>query len=81
MVRTAPEPTPYLLDRFERRLLQLRMRRQPEIVVRRQIDDRLVIEGRVRLGLAVEHAQLAIEALLLQRFRARAEGMRADRFA
>ena len=50
----------------ERRLAQLRMRRQAEIVVRREIDDRLVIEGRVRALLALEDAQLAIEALLLQ---------------
>ena len=55
-----------LLDRVERGLLQLRMRRQAEIVVRRQIDDRLVIVGGVRFGLAFEDAQLSIQSLLLQ---------------
>ena len=79
MVRTAPEPTPNVSNRVERGLLQLRMRRQAEVVVRRQVDDRLVIVGRVRLGLAFEDAQLAIQALLLQRRRVRCRGMRADR--
>ena len=37
---------------FERRLAQLRVRRQSEIVVGREIDDRLVIERRVSLLLA-----------------------------
>ena len=66
MVRTDPEPAPYFAHGLERRLAQLRVRRQAEIVVRREIDDRLVIEGRVRGLFAFEHAQLAIQALLLE---------------
>jgi hypothetical protein len=54
------------LHRIERRLDQLRMRRQAEIVVRGKIDDRFVIERRVRFGPAFEHAQFSIETLLLQ---------------
>ena len=43
------------------RFAQLRMRGQPEVVVRREVDDLAVIEGRFRLLLAFEDAQGAIE--------------------
>src|SRR5688572_6162943 len=43
------------------------MRGQPKVVVRRQIDDRLVVEGSVSFRPAVQHPQPAIEALLLER--------------
>ena len=56
-----------VLDGVERGLHQLRMRRETEIVVRREIDDRLVVEGRVGFRLAFEDAEPAIKALLLQR--------------
>ena len=49
MVRTAPEPTPYFSTASSAAFTQLRMRRQAEIVVRRQVDHRLVVEGGVRL--------------------------------
>ena len=55
-----------LADGVERGLAQLRVRGEAEIVVRRQVDHRLVVERRVRRGLAFEDAQLAVEALLLQ---------------
>ena len=55
-----------LLNRVERCLLQLRMRRQAEVIVGREIDDRLVIDRRVRLLLPVEHAQMAIEPLVAE---------------
>ena len=67
IVRTEPEPTPNVCDRLERLLPQPRMRRQTEIVVRREIDDRLVVERGVRLLLVVEDAQPAVEVLLLER--------------
>ena len=66
MVRTEPEPTPYFATASSAAFTQLRMRGQAEIVVRRQIDDGLVIEGACALRLALEDAQLAIQALLLQ---------------
>ena len=44
----------------------LAMRREPEIVVRRKVDHRFVVERGVCGGLAFEYAQLAIQALLLE---------------
>src|SRR5258706_7191459 len=41
---------------------------QPKVIVRREIDDLPVVVSRVRLLLALQHAQPAIEALGLQRF-------------
>ena len=67
MVRTEPDPTPNAPQRVERALAQLRVRRQSEIVVRGQIDDRAVVDRGARLLLAVEHAQPAIESLVAQR--------------
>jgi hypothetical protein len=43
------------------------MRRQAEVIVRRQVDDGLVIVRSCGFGLAFEDAQLAIKALLHQR--------------
>ena len=51
---------------LQRSLAQPWMRRQPEVVVRREIDDRLVVERRPRALLLVEDAQAAIESLLLE---------------
>ena len=62
MVRTAPEPDAELARGFERRLAQLGMRRQAEVVVRRQVDDLLAVEGADRRLLVVEHAQLEVGA-------------------
>ena len=47
-------------------LAQPRMRRQAEIVVRRQVDDRFVIDRRVRLLLVLENPQLAVQLLFLE---------------
>ena len=66
IVRTEPVPTPKSLDRLERALTQPRMGRQAEVVVRREVDDRLVIDRGVRFLLVVENPQLAIQLLLLQ---------------
>jgi hypothetical protein len=46
MVRTAPEPAPYLFTCRDRCLLQLRVRGQAEVIVGRQVDDVLAIEAR-----------------------------------
>ena len=43
------------------------MRRQPEVVVRREVDDLPIVERRRRLLLVVEDAEMAVQALLLQR--------------
>jgi hypothetical protein len=55
------------LDRLARPLAQQRVRRQAEVVVRRQVDHRSVIEFRARLLLAVEHTQSAEESLFAKR--------------
>ena len=49
---------------IERAVAQSWMRREPEIVVRRQIDDRAVVDRCMRRLLAVEHAQRAEESLI-----------------
>ena len=66
MVRTDPVPTPSRAIASSAALAETRMRGQSEIVVRREIDDVVMIDGRRRLLLVVEHAQLAVEPLLLQ---------------
>ena len=43
------------------------MRRQSEVVVRREVDDRSMVERRVRLLFVVEDAEAAVEILLLER--------------
>ena len=55
-----------LARRLQRGFAQLGVRRQPEIVVRREIDDLLAVEGAHRRLLVVEHAQLEVGALLLE---------------
>ena len=55
------------LDGFARALAQQRVRGQPEVVVRREVDHRPVIELRPRRLLAVEHAQGSEEPLLAKR--------------
>ena len=62
--RTDPVPTPSVANGLERALAQPRVRGQPEIVVRREVDDRAVVDRRARGLLAVEHAQRAEESLL-----------------
>ena len=66
IVRTDPVPTPNFSIASSAALAQPRMRRQTEIVVRRQVDDRTVVEGGVRLLLVVENAQVAVEVLFFQ---------------
>ena len=56
-----------LLERVERPLPQSRMRRQPEVVVRREVDDLAAVDRRARGLLVVEHAQAAVEPLRLER--------------
>jgi hypothetical protein len=51
---------------FERRLAQFGMRRQPEVIVRGEVDDLLAVEGADRGLLVVEHAQLEVRALGLE---------------
>ena len=65
IVRTEPEPTP-ILDRRDGALDQERMRGQAEIVVRREIDDRLVIEARGGLLAIFKDAQRAMQTLAPQ---------------
>ena len=67
MLRTEPDPTPRSRVAGERRLAQPRMRRQAEVVIRREVDDLAMIERRLRLLLAFENAQVAVEPLLLER--------------
>ena len=66
MVRTAPEPDAVLPGGFQRGFAQLGMRGQAEIIVGREIDDLLAVEGADRRLLVVEHAQLEVSALLLE---------------
>ena len=66
MVRTDPEPTP------NRRVAssaasRSRWRRQPEVVVRRKVDDRTVVDGGVGALVALEHAQTPEQSLRLER--------------
>ena len=70
-----------LLDRFERRLLQLRMRRQAEIVVRRQVDDRLVIEGACAIRACLRGRAACDTDLAASATRVRCRETRGDRFA
>ena len=65
MVRTAPDPTPYLLGRLKRGFAQLGMRRQPKVIVRRKVDDPLAIERALGRLFVFEHAQLEVGALWL----------------
>ena len=51
---------------FERRLAQLGMRGQAEIIVRRKVDDFLAVEGADGSLLVVEHAQAEMRALGLE---------------
>ena len=53
--------------RLHRALTQFRMRRQTQVVVRREIDDRAMVEGRVGLLFTVEDAQATVQSLCLQR--------------
>ena len=52
-----------LLDRRQRLLFEPRVRRQPEVVVRREIDDVAAVDRRARGLPVVEHAQTAVETL------------------
>ena len=67
-VRTAPDPTPYFLRRRHGRFAQLGMRRQPQIIIRRQIDDVLAINGALRRLLVLKHTQIEVRALRLSSF-------------
>src|SRR5690606_6712248 len=60
-------PDAELLDGLDRLRLQPGMRRQPQVVVRRQVDDGLAVEGCGTGLLAVAHAQLPVQPLVLQR--------------
>jgi hypothetical protein len=56
-----------LLNRRERLLFQPRMRRQSQVIVRRQIDDPAAIDRRVRGLPVVEHPQAPVEPLSFER--------------
>ena len=47
---------------FQRRLTQLWVRGQPQIIVRRQIDDFLAVKRADRRLLVLQHAQLEVRA-------------------
>ena len=66
MVRTAPDPTPYLRVGLERRFAQLGMRGQPQVIVRREVDDMLAVDRGLRRLLILQHAQLKVRAFLFE---------------
>ena len=66
MVRTAPEPDAELSRGFEGGFAQLGMRGEAEIIVGREVDDVLAVEGADGRLLVVEHAQLEVRALGLE---------------
>ena len=53
--------------RLQRLFAQLRMRRQAEVVVRREIDDLAVIERGLVALFAIENPEMAVQALLFER--------------
>ena len=55
-----------LLHRFERPLTQARVRRQTQVVVRREVHDAAAVDGRVRPLLVLDDAEMAVQALCLQ---------------
>ena len=63
MVRTAPEPTPNVARGGDRRLDQLGVVGQAEIVVAGQVDHLAAVVVAHRRLLVVEHAQLEVCAL------------------
>ncbi len=66
IVRTEPVPDAERFERGERFLLQLRVRRQAEIIVRGEIDDLAAVDASPCGLLVVEHAEAAIKALRLE---------------
>ena len=63
MVRTAPDPTPKVARRRQRRLNQLGMVGQAQVVVAGQVDHLFAVVVANRRLLVVEHAQLEVRAL------------------
>ena len=61
-----PRPDAERPDSFERPLPQERVRGEAEIVVRRKVDDVLMVEARRGLLFAVENSQTTVEALPLK---------------
>src|SRR5271163_241259 len=59
MVRTAPDPTPYLRV-ASRAASQFGMRGQSQVIVRGQVDDFLSVKGANRGLLIIEHTQLEV---------------------
>jgi hypothetical protein len=55
------------VNRVERPLAKPRVRGEPEVVVRGEVDDRLVIDRGLRLLFVVEDAQPPVQSLFLQR--------------
>ena len=66
-VRTEPEPTPRARVAASARSRSWGCVVKPEIVVRGEVDDLAVVDARRRLLLAVEDAQLPVEALRPER--------------
>jgi hypothetical protein len=54
------------LQRMHRPFAQPRMRRETQVVVRGEVDDRPAVEGRVGALLVLEHPRVAVDALYLQ---------------
>ena len=66
MVRTAPEPTPHFSIASQGARAELGVSGQPQVVVRRKVDDLAAVEARDRKLLGFEHAQFLVELLLAQ---------------
>jgi hypothetical protein len=58
---------PIVLDGFEGLLAEPRMGRETEIIVRRKVDYRAMVDGRVRFLFVFQNAEIAEELLLAQR--------------
>ena len=64
-------PDAVALDGLDRPRAKTRMRGQPEVVVRREVHDRAAVERRVRALLVLEHPEVPVEALRLERLQFR----------
>ena len=54
------------LGRRNGRFAQLGMRRQPQVIVRRQVDDVLAVNRTLRRLLILKHTQIEVRAFLLE---------------
>ena len=68
MVRTAPEPTPYLRVASSAASRSLGWVVRPEIVVGSEVDDLLAVEGADRRLLVIQHTQVEVRAFAFRSF-------------